>query len=207
MVGTIRPIVYRNRQLLRWGIAATLHLLGNITGAIVVGFVLGLLGYWLIPYSEDRWRLLFSALGTFSIVYALDEMKIIHLPHPQRLKQVPASWRALFHPYISAFLYGGGLGAGIVTRIATSLLYVVLFGLLLYAHPAYAAITFSLFGLGRGGGVFVIGWVIRNLYSGEEFALALQRLVDQQDRIHALTGVILAIFGGYWGMGLYFTLL
>jgi len=160
----------------------------------------------LIPYSEERWTLLYVILGISSIAYAFDEMGILRLPRPQRLKQVPASWRALFHPHITAILYGFGLGTGIATRIVSNLLYIVILGLFLHAHPAYAAVTFSLFGLGRGGSIIVAGWFIRNLHSGEELDLVLRRLAEGQNRVHAIAGVILATLGGYWGVEFYLTL-
>ncbi len=206
MVGTIRPVVYRDRQLLRWGIATILHVLGNVVAAFTFGLIMGLLGHWLIPYSEGRWKLILGGLGILSIAYALDEIRILRLPHPQRAKQVPASWRALFHPYVTATLYGLGLGTGIITQITTGVLYVVLFGLFLYAHPLYSALTFSLFGLGRGASVLVAGWLMRNLHSGEELNPALQGFMNQQAPLHALAGLVLAILGGYWGMSLFLTL-
>lgn len=206
MVGTIRPLVYRDRQLFHWGIAANLHALGNIIAAVALGLGLGLIGQQLVPFSEERWTLLFGGLGVLSLAYALDEVGILRLPHPQRAKQVPASWRALFHPYITALLYGLGLGNGIATRIVTGALYIVLWGLFLYAHPLYAAVTFGLFGLGRGVSVLVVGWSMRSLQSGEEVGRAFQKLVDQQDRAHALAGIVMAIFGGYWAISLFLTL-
>ncbi|NIT59520.1 MAG: hypothetical protein GWN00_25870 [Aliifodinibius sp.] len=206
MIGTIRPVVYRDRHLFRWAIAAILHVLGNVVAAITMGFIFGLIGYWLMPYNKGRWALLFGGLGILSMVYALDEIGLLRLPYPQRAEQVPVSWRSLFHPYTTAILYGLGLGAGVTTHIVTAALYVVILGLFLYAHPLYAAVTFGLFGLGRGVSVLVAGWSMRNLRSGEKLNLNVHRLMNQQDRIHMLTGLVLASLGGYWGVCLLLTL-
>lgn len=202
MVGTIRPVVYRDRQLLRWSIAAHLHLLGNVVAATSAGFFVGLIGYLVIPVTLDRRALLLGGLGILSIAYALDETETVHLPYPQRVAQVPASWRAIFHPYVTALLYGLGLGAGINTRIVTGALYVVLGGVFLAASPLYAAMSFGLFGLGRGASVLIAGWYMRNLHSGEELDPELQRFGDRSDLMHMLTGLTLAALGGYWCISL-----
>jgi MFS family permease len=198
MVGTIRPVVYRERQILNWIIAANLHILGNIIGAALTGFILSALGHWLIPWTGARWALMLALLAALSIAYALDAIGILRLPYPQRAKQVPESWRGIFHPYITSLLYGIGLGTGITTRIATGALYVVLAGLFFYAHPIFGVIVFALFGFARGVSVFLSGWVMRDLKNGEELHPALQNLMNQENTVHLLGGIVLATFGSYW---------
>jgi hypothetical protein len=79
-------------------------------------------------------------------------------------------------------------------------LYVVILGLFLYGHPLYAALTFGLFGFGRGVSVLATSWTMRHLRSGEELDPALEGLINQAERIHVLGGLTLAFLGGYWGM-------
>lgn len=155
-----------------------------------------------LPFHEGRWRVMFGLLGGFSIAYALAELRILRLPHPQIARQVPSSWRVLFHPWVTASLYGVGLGCGIMTRIVTGALYVVVIGLVLYAHPFYATITFALFGLGRGASTIIAGWTIRGLLSREEVDPVLHQFIDFKDWVHILVGLALAMAGGYWGVSL-----
>lgn len=159
-----------------------------------MGFVVGIFGHWLIPVTVGHSALLFGGLGILSTAYAFDEIGIFRLPHPQRVAQVPASWRGLFPPHVTALLYGLGLGVGIATRIVTGALYIVLIGLFAYGSPFYAAMSFGLFGFGRGASVLLVGWYIRNLHS-DELHRAVQWLTDQEDRIHDLMGIILVQVG------------
>lgn len=198
MVGTIRPVVYRDRRLLHWGVAASLHVLGTVMGGLVTGLTLGLVGHWLLPSGGGKEPLLLGVLGMLSLGYGLDELRLLCLPHPQRTTQVPASWRGRFHPFTTAFLYGVGLGTGVTTRIATGVLYVVLGGILLTADPFFGAVIFGLFGLARGASVLVIGWRMRHLDTPEETHQFVQRLASQRWHVHLVAGLALVTCSGYW---------
>lgn len=197
MVATIRPVVYRDRKLLRWLLASSSHLVGSSVAAAVTGVALGLAGL-VVFRGSIRGTLPYGILGGLSLAYALDELRIVRLPNFGSRKQVPASWRALFRPSVAAFFYGLGLGTGVMTRIATGALYVVILGLVFSASPVYAAAAFALFGFTRGASVFGVGQSVRRSESGTAMAAALQRFMGFADDIHVVAGGILAAVGGFW---------
>ncbi|MCG8349566.1 MAG: sulfite exporter TauE/SafE family protein [Chloroflexales bacterium] len=198
MVGTIRPVVYREKQFFNWIIAAGLHVLGNLAAAGVMGYILGLVGHLLSSVINSDRTFTFIGLGVTSLAYALHELHFLQMPYPQILAQVPASWRRRFHPYLTSLLYGLGLGVGITTRIATGGIYIVLLGAFLSASPFYGAVIFSGFGLGRGISAMLAGWIIREAQSGEALHNALEVLMARESLVHKIIGVILMIFSGYW---------
>ncbi|MBZ5725473.1 MAG: hypothetical protein LAP87_10785 [Acidobacteriia bacterium] len=70
------------------------------------------------------------------------------LPAPQSTWQVPRSWQGWEKRAIAASLYGFGLGAGVLTRI-TSSLYPVIVWVALASRPAQSALVMGCFGLFR----------------------------------------------------------
>lgn len=196
MVGTIRPVVYREKQMLHWFIMAALHVLGNVFAAAIIGLVLGFVGR-LVHISVLHNGIPVLVLGLTCILYALHDLKIFSMPYPQSLAQVPASWRRRFHPYMTAFLYGFGLGTGVSTRIATGGMYVILAGSLISASPYLGALIFGCFGLARGVSIVFIGWFMREASSGEAFHQLLEPFMAKETIVLAVMGCSLAIFAGY----------
>ncbi len=203
MVGIIRPVVYRDHQLLNWAIALLLHLLGNILGAIVIGVLFGMLGQLLVPRIGGRTLWIPAVLGPLSVLYSLAEIDLVRLPNPQWDQQVPEIWRRKFHPQIASLLYGLALGMGVTTRIITGMVYIVLLGILAWGNLGYAILTFSLCGVGRVLPVVLIGGHLRSFYTGERIQSVLTLVMEQRQRVLLLNSLILAFAGGYWLAGMF----
>lgn len=197
MVGTIRPVVYRQAQFDRWFAAAGLHVVANVAGATMIGLAIGAAGWWLTARDAAFPAALFVSIGVLSVGYALAEVGLVRLPYPQVARQVPSQWYGRFHPLVTATLYGLSLGTGITTHIVTATVYVVLAGLLLQAEPMLAAVTFGLFGVGRGLSVFALGWFSHAIAAGDDLFIALQRIGVYQEPLHRLGGLFLASIGAY----------
>lgn len=202
MVGTIRPVVYRNHHMRNWLIALLFHLLGSTLAAIIVGGLFGMVGQWIGPQIGERGLRIAMVVAPVSLLYSLAELGFIRLPHPQRNRQVPEIWRRKFHPHLVALLYGLELGTGLSTRIVTRTLYVVILGVVAAGNMAFAALAFGFFGLGRGLPVGIIGWRLRSAYTGEQVHPVLERVMAQKERVHLLNAYVLALVGGFCLTGL-----
>ncbi len=202
MVGTIRPVVYRDHHMCNWIMAVSLHLLGSTIAALVVGGIFGVVGQWLV--LRISWSSLWipGLVAPIALLYSLGEAELIDLPHPQLDRQVPQSWYRKFHPHLAALLYGLGLGTGLSTRIITKTLYIVILGIIATGNATNATLTFGLFGLGRGLPVGIIGWRLRLVHSGEQLQPVLEQIMARRDLVHLMNAFLLALVGGYWLAGL-----
>lgn len=97
----------------------------------------------------DRHRTIaLTFIAYLCILYLLDELSVIKLPHPQSHKRVPASWRFWQHSR-AAGLYGLVLGVGIGTPIPLSVFYIALAWCIVIGDPVISALAFLGFGVGR----------------------------------------------------------
>lgn len=192
MVGTIAPVVYGQKDKPHWLTAISLHLLGNVTAAVLVGLVLGYIGWLARANLAASAAISLGALGLLSCLYALHELRLIRLPHPERQRQVDGGWRYRFHPYWVAWLYGLGLGAGFTTFVAVATLYIVAVGALLSGDPAYAAVLFGAFGLARGA---FLAWLVRPIQSREQSERVFRQMLFVSQLVHVGNGLALAFTG------------
>lgn len=162
MVGTISPVVYRNspyRQYI-WVVATIIYTFGSVIGGGLVGAFLGLVGTFAL-FPMTLYRNLFPLLvGLVAIAYSLHELDIISLPHPERKRQVPSYWRNIFHPYITAGLFGFLLGAGFTTFIPTASYYILGLGVTLYGSPIVGILIFFIYGAARASLMWFLNWRI-----------------------------------------------
>ena len=200
MATSITPVVYRERRMLRWGIAAQLHIAGAGIGGAFTGLLLSFASRWLHASRDDHWPLALAILSVAALGYGLAELQFLRLPRPQIARQVPKYWRGRFHPWITATLYGMGLGSGVTTRIVTGLLYIILVAVVAAAEPLYGMVIFGLFGLSRGTSAMILGWLAHRADSGEQPSLAMKRYIGQQDFTRFIAGIALAAAGGYWSV-------
>jgi sulfite exporter TauE/SafE len=188
MIGTITPVVYRDRKRARWTLAVLLYALGAAMSAAAVGAFLGALGAKLRFLGPDRggWLL----LAGIALLYSLHEMDLALLPRPQRKWQVPSGWRARFHPWHVAFLYGLLLGPGFLTYISVSTYYVVLIGVIGLGTPWASALVLGLYGVSEALGLFIVGWRIR---SSDDAYRVGTGLFSHRRLAHQVNGLALAL--------------
>lgn len=193
MVGTIIPVVYREKPMRHWLTAVSFYIVGGVLGGAGIGALLGFLGQAL--FSIGWWQrpiLSLGAIGVMAGLYALHELRLWHLPYPQNQKQVPSGWRYQFHPYWVALTYGIGLGTGVITYIATASVYVILIGAFLMGDPLIGAGLLGGFGLTRTIYLVIVGPSVRTWKQSERI---LEAMTQISNYVHLVNGLALALFG------------
>lgn len=193
MVGTIVPVVYRDKPMRRWLSAVSLYVIGGVLGGAGVGAVLGFLGDQLLGTAREYTSLLMlGVFGTSASLYALHELRLWHLPYPQIQRQVPSGWRYQFHPYWVALAYGIGLGTGVATYIATASVYIVFIGAFLSGDPLIGAGLLGGFGLTRTIYLVIMGSSVRTWRQSERLLEAMTKISNY---VRLVNGLALALFG------------
>lgn len=128
-----------------------------MAGGALAGAFLGLLGFGLSPFLNVYREFFSLVVGLLAVLYALHELYLVSLPHPQRQRQVPSHWRYWYHSYITAGLFGLLLGAGFITFIPTATYYIVGFAVVFYGSPVTSAIIFGIYGVMRASLLWLFG--------------------------------------------------
>lgn len=153
MIGTI-PTVSRAAGTRRWIPTALIYLAASTLAATLFGAFLSLAGLPVATALGPQARALVTVAVAF--VFGLVELGVLTAPRPQRHAQVPAEWRRRFPPEVTAGLYGGILGIGVLTSITFASFYVLLVWTLLRDSILEGAITFGAFGLARAAPVAIL---------------------------------------------------
>jgi hypothetical protein len=196
MVSTISPVVYRNSDLGHkgWLTAATFYTLGSVVGGVLAGVFFALLSALLSPAMKMHQKFFPILIGFLAIAYAMHEMQLVALPHPQRKRQVPANWRYKFHPYVTAGLFGLLLGTGFTTFIPMATYYILSLAVTLYGSPVAGVLIFAIYGAARG----LLLWPssCQNRVPGR-----IERLIYYMDLttpiVRQVNGFVLAAAGAY----------
>jgi hypothetical protein len=194
MVGTILPVVYGARARGRAATAHWLHLAGSALAAAMFGSLLGWLGSSLSPTGVlGDPRIPYVAICAIAAIYVLRELRLLSIPGPELSRQVPAAWRFRFGPDMMSFLYGAGLGAGVLTHIWVSSFYIVVLWVFLVGDPWLGFATLGAFGIARAAPIV---WLAIRL-SDVEAAYRLSRdLETWTDAVHLVDGLVLAVSAG-----------
>jgi hypothetical protein len=147
MVGTILPIGYGERERGGLPIAISVHVVGYITGAGLLGLLLTVVGRDLTDGGLSRpW--LTGVLALVALAYALREVNLLPLWRPELRRQVPAAWRFRLRPRLLSLAYGLELGVGLTTFVPSATYYVLLCWVFL--QGSFIGVpTLMLFGVGR----------------------------------------------------------
>ena len=196
MVGSILPVVYGARQRGNRATAHWIHLGGSVLAAAAFGACLAAAGD-VIGLSPALGAGIAASVAAAYVLRALD---LVRIPAPERGKQVPAAWRVTLPANLTAALYGGALGVGVVTHIWALTMYPILTWVALGTLPIGGAIVWSAYGLGRALPVMVI----ERRTSNAAQAFAVSQDLDRWSRvIPILDGVALsAALGLFAGMAL-----
>jgi sulfite exporter TauE/SafE len=147
MVGTIGPIVNGESKSGQLPVTLWVHSLGYVLGSASLGALLGGIGAVLVGSRMLEYIVLIT--GFLSLILGLRDLALVPVSLPRSRKQVPSNWLVIFPPRITAFLYGAGLGLGVLTYIPLSTLYVAVVWVTLRGSPLTGALGMAFFGLGR----------------------------------------------------------
>jgi len=149
MLASITPLGERGRRS-NWAVTASMHLLGSLLGGAAVGALAGLVGWLALSDVSVRARL--AALA-FALALGLAwELARGAIPGPRR--QVDERWLDRYRGWVYGLGYGAQLGAGLVTVVVSSSVYVVPVACLLTADPLIGCAIGGVAGLLRGVTVF-----------------------------------------------------
>jgi hypothetical protein len=144
MLASITPLGERGRRR-RWGTTVTAHVTGSALGGAATGALVGTVGWLLLRRVswEGRTALLAAVLAAGLL---LDLAGTV--PGPRR--QVDESWLDRYRGWVYGAGFGFQLGAGIVTIVSASAVYVVFGAAIASASPAAGAAIGAVAGLLRG---------------------------------------------------------
>lgn len=169
----------------RWKLAA-IHAAGAGLAAALVGACMAALA----GTVGAPWGWVGSAVVAAAAAgYAARELVRLPVPVPHRKAQVPEWWRAFFAPPTAVFLYGLGLGVGVITHLRHGTYLVVLLAASLSGDPFTGALLCLPYGLARG---FSPALACARRQKAEQGLLRIERL--ERTPIPRLThGVTLAL--------------
>ncbi|MFN2589006.1 MAG: hypothetical protein ABR613_12935 [Actinomycetota bacterium] len=154
MAETITPAVHGGRRK-PYVVSSLLHVAGATVSAAALGLVLGGLGMLLRAPQDPATPAVVAAVAA---VYFVREAFRVPVPLPDRKRQVPEWWRTFFSPPAAAFLYGLGLGVGVLTYLTFGTFAAVMAAAVAAGDPLPAALLCAPFGLGRGFAVVAATW-------------------------------------------------
>lgn len=155
MLASITPLGERGRRR-RWGVTVTAYVMGSVLGGAAVGALAGLVGSLLLHGVAVATRVgVVIALLAGGLV--LDALGAV--PGPRR--QVDESWLDRYRGGVYGFGFGVQLGAGVVTLVTASAVYVVPAAALASASVGAGAAIGAVAGLLRGM-TLLAAWRVRD---------------------------------------------
>jgi len=200
MIGTIGFLVQDTSNLWRWLLSASLYTIACLSTAMLLGFVLGTLGYFLqgwfdhtifvyaaLPHAE------LALIGLLAVAYAVSDIGLLRLPRPTLRQAVPITWWRWWKPYGAALVYGAALGIGVMTRIPFGAFYVLCAWCVVKGDAAYGAVLMGTYGAARALMIFPASW---GLYCHRSAIAAwLSGPLFNLWRAQWILAVVLVIFG------------
>jgi len=188
MMGTIIPIVYRERSRGRQLRVIADHVLGYMIGAGLFGLLLGSVGVLLFRNQGPMSQLV---VGLSAAIACLHESKFVRLQLPQFKKQVPHEWRLLYTPRVAAFAYGFGLGPGIGTFIPVATFYVILIAALCNGNVIIALIIMEVYALSRAMPIVIASLLAAD--ANDTLEKVVQPVLPYKRVMHGINASVLAM--------------
>jgi hypothetical protein len=158
MLGSITPLGERGRGS-RWWLTVTAYLAGSTLGGVAFGGGLGLIGSSFASGMPLAARL--AVLAVAVLAGLLVDLGAFGLQLPTVRRQVDEGWRAGYRGWVWGFGYGIQLGAGAVTVVTTSTVYVTWLAAGLSGSAVAGALIGTTFGLARAIPVLSVAGVRR----------------------------------------------
>jgi hypothetical protein len=159
MLASIHPLGERSRGNRFW-ITAALHAVGAAAGGAAAGAFAGTAGWGLVEAGVSPRALTIAGLAIavgFTVLEATGRVGLV--PHWRR--QVNERWFDDYRRWIYAVGYGLQLGAGVVTIVTSTTVYMVLVLAAITGSPLWGAVVGTVFGLVRGASLVTVAGVDR----------------------------------------------
>ena len=114
---------YSLGSVVRWAPTFATHALGYAIGAVVLGGILGTVG-WLL-FTAVPFNYMVVGMAVLALGYGAHQFGFLRMPYPQRRAQVPHDARFRFSSPVIGLLYGYALGMNYMTYVQTPILYIV----------------------------------------------------------------------------------
>jgi hypothetical protein len=158
MLGSITPLGERGRGS-RWWMTVAAYLVGSTLAGVAIGSGLGFLGSSFVSRTPVTARLALIAVAV--IAGLLVDLGPFGLRLPTVRRQVDEGWRATYRGWVWGFGYGIQLGAGVVTVVTTSAVYVTWLAASLSGSTVAGAVIGTTFGFVRAVPVVSVAGVRR----------------------------------------------
>lgn len=164
MICTIGSLVQETSNRWRWLLSVSLFTIACLGSSMLLGALLGALGYlvrgWVratfvhvaFPHA-GAWL-----IGLLALAYAVSDVGLLRLPHPNLTQAVPITWWRRWQPYGAALAYGSALGLGVMTRIPFGAFYVLCTWCVLKGDPTYGALLLGTYGAMRSLVLPTVSW-------------------------------------------------
>lgn len=161
MLASITPLGERGRRS-SWGATAGMHVLGSLAGGAAVGALGGLLGLLALGSMGSPGGVglgpRVAALAVTLVGGLAWELARDAVPGPRR--QVDERWLDTYRGWVYGLGYGAQLGAGLMTVVVSSAVYIVPVAAFLTARPLTGGGIGAVAGALRGASVLVTARVV-----------------------------------------------
>lgn len=201
MIGTIVvPIVHGNKSTRERTAIVGWHVVGALVGGSVLGLGAATIGLALGTDAlvRDHQAAAVALLAAAAVVLAAREIGWVHFPLPQRRKQVPSRWRFWRSPSKVGFMYGVGLGFGVLTFISSATFHLTLLWVGASGDLLGGVVLFGAYGAARA--VPVVAGAFGGLRSRDDAEVLmgwLDRRIQRREQLGAavLLGTAAALLG------------
>jgi len=143
MLSSISPVGEAGRRQ-RWAVTITAYLIGSASGGLAAGAVAGGFGRLALGWVEEP-----AALSALAVLAVAGVAADIAGRAPSWHRQVDERWLGRYRGWVYGLGFGVQLGAGVLTIVPSSVIYVALAAAALTRSPAGGALVGLVFGLSR----------------------------------------------------------
>ena len=195
MLSSISPVGEHGRAQ-RWGLTVGAYVIGSTAGGSVSGALLGGVGDLFMPQQASQ-PLTLTALAIVAALGFVHEARPGKPYPPSWRRQVDERWLTRYRGWVYGAGFGFQLGAGVVTIVTSSLVYLTFAAALLTASWSGGALVGAAFGIVRSLPLAAT-WPIR---SPELLAIAHRRLQRWSTLVARTTIAVQAVIAVVLGVG------
>lgn len=160
---TLTPLRALDPTRALWVKGVSAYTIGGVFPAAFVGAILGLLGRWANLGSQTE---VFVIIAALAVILTARELELIRFPLPEVRRQTQKMWAFEFGFVTAAAMWGSHIGLGVATVVKHGGFF-VLIAFTMALGPAYGAILFVTYWLGRTLPIWVTPLLTSNDADGD----------------------------------------